>query len=173
LTGQNDAPGKLPARYGSKDRKKPRPLKSNVIFSQNKENTMKSLKVTLWIAAIGCLVAIPFIALPWTVLEKFILFFDVGTIPNDPLAMYLLRVSCGVYGLIGVYFVILAKNPLNYGPMLNIGAYGLVLFGLLSLLVGLGLGLSPKVYAGDSLSGLILGIAVIIFSSKAKKDLIK
>lgn len=134
---------------------------------------MKSLKITLWIAAIGCLVSIPFIALPWSVLEKIILLFGVGSIPKDPLVMYLLRVSCGIYGLIGIYFVVLAKNPLNYGPMLNIGAYGLVLFGLLSLSVGLGLGLSPKVYTGDSLSGLILGTAIIVFSSKAKKEIDK
>lgn len=132
--------------------------------------TMKSLKVTLWITAIGCLVAVPFIVLPWSVLEKIVLWFGIGSISNDPFVMYLLRVSCGVYGLIGVYFIILAKNPLNYGPMLNIGAYGLVLFGLLSLIMGVGLGISPKAYTGDFLSGLVLGVSIIVFSSKAKRD---
>ena len=130
---------------------------------------MKSLKVALWVTAIGCLTAVPFIVLPWAVVENFILRFGIEPIPNDPLVMYLLRVSCGVYGLIGVYFIMLARNPLNYGPMLNLGAYGLIIFGLLSLLVGVSLEISPKVYAGDFLSGLILGIVIIILSSKAKR----
>ncbi len=134
---------------------------------------MKSLKVALWIVAIGCLVAVPFIVLPWSVVEKIVLWFGIEPIPNDPLVMYVLRVSSGVYGLIGVYFIMLARNPLNYGPMLNLGVYGLIIFGLLSLIVGGSLKISPKVYTGDFLSGLILGIAIIIFSFKAKRSLNK
>jgi hypothetical protein len=132
---------------------------------------MKSLKITLWIAALGCLTAFPFIALPWFVIEKIISWLGINSISNDPLIIYTLRVSCGVYGLIGIYFIILAKNPLKYGPMLNLGAFGLIIFGLLSLIVGMVLDISPIVYAGDSLSGLILGIAVLIFSSKAKSTI--
>lgn len=134
---------------------------------------MKSLKIALWLAAIGCLAAVPFIALPWSVLEKIILWFGVGPISDNQLVMYFLRVSCGVYGLIGIFFIILAKNPLAYGPMLNFGAYGLIIFGLLSLIVGVGLDISPKVYTGDFLSGLILGIVIIVFSSRAKRALEK
>ncbi len=132
---------------------------------------MKSLKVALWVAAIGCLIAVPFIVLPWSVVDKIALLFGIEQIPNDPLVMYILRVSCGVYGLIGVYFIILARNPLGCGPMLDLGAYGLTIFGLLSLITGLSLEISPKVFTGDSLSGLILGIIIIVLSSKAKRTL--
>lgn len=134
---------------------------------------MKSLKIAIWITAIGCLTAVPFIVLPWAVIEKFIMWFGIEPIPSDPLVMYLLRVSCGVYGLIGVYFIILARNPLNYGPMLNLGAYGLILFGLLSFFVGVSLEISSKVYTGDFLSGLILGIVIIVLSYNARRPLNK
>ena len=130
---------------------------------------MKSLKIALWVAAIGCLTAVPFIVLPWHVLDKIVLWFGFEPIPNDRLIMYILRVSCGVYGLIGVYFIILARNPLVYGPMLDLGAYGLAIFGLLSLIIGLSLEISPRVFAGDALSGLILGIVIIVLSSKVKR----
>lgn len=132
---------------------------------------MKSLKVVLWVAAIGCLTAVPFIVLPWSVVDKIVLLFGIEPIPNDPLVMYILRVSCGVYGLIGVYFIILARNPLGCGPMLDLGAYGLTIFGLSSLIIGLSLEISPRVFTGDSLSGLILGIVIIVLSSKAKRTL--
>ena len=91
--------------------------------------------------------------------------------PNVPIVIYIFRVVCGVIGLIGVYFIILARNPLNYGPMLDLGAYGLILFGLLALILGLKIGMPPIAYIGDALSGLILGIIIAIFSSKAKREL--
>jgi hypothetical protein len=55
--------------------------------------------------------------------------------------------------------------------MLDFGGYGLTIFGLLSLITGLSLEVSPRVFAGDSLSGLILGIVIIVLSSKAKRTL--
>ena len=86
------------------------------------------------------------------------------------LMMYLFRVSFGIYGLIGIFFILLARNPLTYGPMLDLAAYGLVVFGLLSLIVGLSLGMPWKVFIGDALSGLILGGIVIALASRAKKE---
>ena len=44
---------------------------------------MKSLKAALWVAAIGCLTAVPFIALPWSVVDKIALLFGIELIPND------------------------------------------------------------------------------------------
>ena len=55
--------------------------------------------------------------------------------------------------------------------MLDLGAYGLIVFGLLSLIVGSVLGLPLKMYIGDALFGLILGIIIAILSSKAKQAL--
>ena len=132
---------------------------------------MKNLKITLWVTGIGCLVAVPFMVLPWSVLERIVLWFGVEPIPRNPLVEYLLRVSCGVYGLIGVYFMILAKDPLKYGPLLSLGAYGLIIFSLLSLFAGVSLDLSPKIYVGDFLSGFILGCVIITLSSKVRKEL--
>lgn len=53
--------------------------------------------------------------------------------------------------------------------MLSLGVFGLILFGLLALVVGLSLGLPPILFLGDGLSGLVLGIAILIFSPKFKQ----
>ena len=129
---------------------------------------MKSLKIVLWVVAIGCLTAVPFIFLPWAAIECIGSWFGVESLPNTPIAVYFFKVVFGVFGLIGVFFIILARNPLKYGPMLNLGAVGLILFGLLALTIGLYIGLPPIVYLGDGLSGLVLGICILIFSSKSK-----
>jgi len=86
-----------------------------------------------------------------------------------PIAVYFFKVTFGVFGLIGVFFVILARNPLESRPMLSLGAFGLILFGLLALVAGLYLGLPPIVFLGDGLSGLVLGIAILFLSSKLKQ----
>lgn len=130
---------------------------------------MKTLKVLLWVAAVGCLTAVPFIFLPWSVTVSIGSWFSSESLPCTPIAIYFFKIAFGIFGLIGVFFIILAMNPLKYGPMLNLGAFGLILFGLLAFITGISIGLPLAVYLGDGLSGLVLGIAVLIFSSKSKQ----
>lgn len=130
---------------------------------------MKTLKFVLWVPAIGCLSAVPFIFLPWSVIESIGSWFGIESLPSMPIAVYFFKVTFGVFGLIGVFFVILARNPLESRPMLSLGAFGLILFGLLTLVAGLYLGLPPIVFLGDGLSGLVLGIAILFLSSKLKQ----
>ena len=53
---------------------------------------MKSLKLTLWIAAIGCLAAVPFIVLPWSIVENIILWLGFEPLPDSPVVIYLFRI---------------------------------------------------------------------------------
>jgi uncharacterized membrane protein YuzA (DUF378 family) len=130
---------------------------------------MKCLKVMLWLTAIGCLAAAPFLFLPWTTVESIGSNFGLEAFPNTPLAIYFFKVTFAVFGLIGAFFIILARNPFGYGPMLHLGAFGLILFGLLALIFGNNLEIPYIVYLGDGLSGLILGAAILFFASKAKQ----
>lgn len=132
---------------------------------------MKCLKIALWIAAIGCLTAVPFIFLPWAVVETIGSWFGVEPLPDTPVAIYFFKIAFGIFGLIGVFFIILARNPLTYGPMLHLAIFGTILFGFLALIVGFAIGLPPIVYIGDGLSGVVLGFAMLIFSSKSKQAL--
>lgn len=129
---------------------------------------MRSLRIALWFAAIGCLTATPFIFLPWAAVESIGSWFGIEPLPALPIAVYFFKVVFGVFGLIGVFFIILARNPLQYGAMLNLGAFGLMLFGLSALIFGFYLGIPAIVYIGDGLSGLVLGIAILVLSSRAR-----
>lgn len=123
----------------------------------------------LWLTAIGCLAAVPFLFLPWTTVESIGSNFGLEAFPNSPIAIYYFKIAFGVFGLIGIFFIILARNPFGYGPMLHLGAYGLILFGLSALILGNTLEIPSIVYLGDGLSGLILGTAILFFASKAKQ----
>ncbi len=140
-------------------------------YPSEEVNSMKSLKIALWIAAIGCLIAVPFIMAPWSVIEKLIQWYGIEPLPGSPVVIYLFRTACGLFGLIGIYYLMLARNPLGYGRMLDLGVYGLVIMGLLALISGLIMELSPKIYIGDALFGLILGIISSVLSVRTKKAL--
>lgn len=127
-------------------------------------NYMNSLKITLWISAVGCLIAAPFTFLPWGIIENIFLWFGVEPIPNNLITTYLFRMACGVFALIGIFFIILAKNPFKYGVMLHLGAYGLIFLGTLCLILGLSLNMPLKLYIGDTLFGLVLGFLIVILS---------
>jgi hypothetical protein len=130
---------------------------------------MKSLKVALWITAIGFLTTVPFIFLPWSVLDAITSFTGHDPIPDIPVVIYLTKICCVIAGFIGIFFIILARNPLGYGPMVYLGAYGLIVLGLLELILGLTIDISPIVYIGDAFFALILGIIILVLSLKCKK----
>ena len=132
---------------------------------------MNALKIALWIIGIGCLTAVLFLFLPWAVVESMGSWSGVELLPDTPIVIYFYKVIFGVFGLIGVFFIILARNPFKYGSMLNLGAFGLILFGLLALILGFMIGIPPIVYLGDSLTGLVFGVAILIFSAKCKQAL--
>ena len=106
---------------------------------------MQSLKTALWITAIGCLMAVPFIFLPWSVFNAIASFTGHDLFPDVPVVVYFTKVLCGGYGFIGIFFIILARNPLGYGSMLYLGAYGLIILALLELILGLAIDVSPIV----------------------------
>lgn len=125
-----------------------------------------SLKVVLWITGIGCLMAVPFIFLPWSVIKAMASFFGHDPMPDVPIMVYYIKVMCGAGGFMGIFFIILARNPLAYGPMLYLGAYGLIVLGLLELILGIIIDVYPKVYIFDVSFALILGIIILVFSLK-------
>lgn len=129
---------------------------------------MKTLNILLWVTAVCFLGAFPFIFVPWSVIEGIGSWFGVASIPSSPFILYFFKIGCGAYGLIGVFYAILALNPFKYGAMLNLGAYGLMLFGVLALVAGISVGLHPVIYLGDGLSGLVLGGAMVIFCRKSQ-----
>jgi FtsH-binding integral membrane protein len=105
------------------------------------------------------------------VLEDFISRFGIDPLPRTPVFTYLFRAVCGVFGLIGLFYVLLTRNPMGYGRMLELGGYGLLIFGLLALITGASAGITLIVYFGDGIFGVILGTLISILSLKLRKSI--
>ncbi len=130
---------------------------------------MKGLKIILWILAISFMAGFVVIFIPWSVIEWIYSMAGEQPMSNTPLNSYSLRVTGGMVGAIGIYFLFLALNPIKYRQLVIFSSYALIAGGLLCVIIGLAVGVKPTLPLGDTLFGLILGILLLFQSFKALK----
>jgi hypothetical protein len=130
---------------------------------------MKILKILLWIFSIFCLLAFFGVVLPWNIIQKIALFFGFENISEAPLTKYFFRISSLVYTLIGVFFGVLAKDPLKYRDMVLLGTYGILIFGVLCLIIGVVEELKPMWFLLDGFFCIVFGIGIYIFYRRLLK----
>jgi len=128
---------------------------------------MKALKIILWICAISCLSGFIIAALPWQAVTAWFNLIGYQPPSPEPITVFMFRLCLAICGMIGIFFVILARNPLKYGAMLQLTAYGLLFYGVCCLVGGIRYGLPVWIYAGDVIFGVIVGILLFIFRKKA------
>jgi hypothetical protein len=131
---------------------------------------MKGLKIILWICAIGCLLDFICAALPWPVITTCYHWSGIQPPTAEPNTVFLLRLYLATFGMTGIFFVILARNPLNYGAMLLLAGYGLICFGIFYLVGGIRYGLPVWYFSQKSISCAVLGVLILIFRKKAIRN---
>jgi len=128
---------------------------------------MKGLKIILWICAIIFLLHFIGVALPWSVLTSFYHWGGIQPPTAEPTTVFLLRQFVLICGMIGIFFLLLARNPLNYGAMLLLAGFGLICFGIFSLVGGIRYGLPVWYFSQDSIFCTVVGVLLLIFRKKA------
>ena len=130
---------------------------------------MRALKVCLWIAGILCLLSVFGMFLPIRVVESLAKAFGVQTLPDSPLFFYMARVTSAMAVWIGVFFIILALRPLDYGIMVPFSGLAAVVLGVVCAITGLVVGMPVLWFLGDSLSCVVLGVLIFVFWRKARR----
>jgi len=130
---------------------------------------MRALKICLWIAGIGCLLSVFGMFLPVSWFETIAKFFGIESLPDSPQFMYAVRLMSATYAAVGVFFIILALDPVKYGVMVPFSALGALFVGVVCLIAGLLTAMPVWWFMGDSLSCLVLGVLILIFWQQAKK----
>ena len=128
---------------------------------------MKTLKIILWVSAIGCLSGFINVIIPWPLITDWMLFTGVEPIGNEPASIYMFRLGFMAYGMMGIFFAILAKNPLKYGAMLPLSACFLIGYGLLRLVGGIIYQFPVWHYIGDFIVSIAFGVSIFVFRSRA------
>ena len=130
---------------------------------------MRALKICLWIAGFGCLLSVFGMFLPVSAWESITKFFGIELLPDSPQFMYAVRLMSGTYAAVGVFFIILALDPVKYGVMVPFSGLGAVFIGVVCAIAGLLAAMPILWFLGDSLSCLVLGVLVLVFWQQAKQ----
>ncbi len=130
---------------------------------------MRALKICLWIAGVGCLLSVFGVFLPMSVFESIAKFFGIESLPDSPLLVYAVRLMSATYAAVGVFFIILALQPMKYGVMVPFSGVGAVFVGVVCAIAGLSTAMPLWWFLGDSLSCLVLGVLVLVFWQQAKQ----
>jgi hypothetical protein len=129
---------------------------------------MRGLKICLWIAGVACLLSVFGIFLPVSAWDSITKFFGVEPFPDSPLFVYAVRVMSATFVGVGVYFVILARDPMKYGVMVPFSGLAAVYLGVVCGITGLAVGMPLYWFLGDSLSCVLLGVLILLFWRQAK-----
>jgi hypothetical protein len=132
---------------------------------------MRALKICLWIAGISCLLSVFGMFLPISTCESIAKYFGIESLhlPGSPLFEYVVRVTSAMAVAMGVFFVILALHPMKYGVMVPFSGLAAVFLGVVCLITGIAVGMSPLWFLGDSLSCYVLGTLIVVFWRQAKQ----
>jgi hypothetical protein len=130
---------------------------------------MRALKICLWIAGVGCLLSVFGMFLPMSVFESIAKFFGIELLPDSPLLVYAVRLMSATYAAVGVFFIILALQPMKYGVMVPFSGVGAVFVGVVCAIAGLSTAMPLWWFLGDSLSCLVLGVLILVFWQQAKQ----
>jgi hypothetical protein len=129
---------------------------------------MHGLKICLWIAGILCLLSVVGMFLPLRVVESLARAFGVQTLPDSPLVVYAVRVMSATYAGVGVFFIILALRPMDYGVMVPFSGSAAVFLGVACGITGLAVAMPPLWILGDFVSCTLLGVLILVFWRQAK-----
>jgi hypothetical protein len=129
---------------------------------------MRGLKICLWIAGVLCLLLVIGMFLPCPALCAIARAFGIEPTPDSPLLEYMVRLLFATYVGVGVYFVILALDPMKYGVLVPFTGVAALLMGLACVVVGVIAEMPPMWFLSDSLSCLVLGVLILVFWRKAK-----
>ena len=134
---------------------------------------MRALKICLWIAGILCLLSVFGMFLPISVWQSVAKFFGVETLPDSPLFAYAAHLMSATYVGVGVFFLILARDPMKYGVMVPFAGIAAVLLGVFCAITGIAVQMPTLWFLGDSLSCVVLGVLIGVFWRKAKQASVK
>ena len=134
------------------------------------QSTMRGLKGCLWIAGIASLLSVcVMFFMPLSAWETIAKYFGVEALPDSPMFVYVARLTSAMWTMIGVFFIILATNPVKYEAMIPFSGLAMVFLGMVCWVTGLVMGMPSRLVLSDSLSSIVLGTLIFALWNKAKK----
>lgn len=124
---------------------------------------MRGLKICLWISGIMWLLSVIGVFLPVSVIESFYTFMGVESFPDSALFLYGLRVMSAIAAGVGVFYIILALRPMDYGIMVPFSGIGSIVLGVICGIAGISIKIPIPWFLGDALGCFVIGVLILAF----------
>jgi hypothetical protein len=129
---------------------------------------MRALKGCLRVAGIVCLLAVLGLVLPFSKFQALARMVTDEPLPDVPAFVYAMRVTSATYVAIGIFFLILARDPRRYAAMVPLAGWGAVFVGVTCGLSGLLMHMPAGWFLGDSLVCSLFGALVLVLWQRVR-----
>jgi len=131
--------------------------------------SLRLLRLFLIFSAIGWGVCVVGVFASWQQINSIAQGMGAQPIAFDPMLDYWLRMICGAFTLIGIWYLVLALWPRKFAMAIPWFGWLMVLEGVVLLAQGLRLGLGPFPFYGDVTASFIGGFGIVIFAKAARR----
>ena len=129
---------------------------------------LRFLRLFLIFSAIGWGVCIVGVFASWPQVNDIAQGLGAKPIAYDPMLDYWLRMICGAFTLVGVWYLMLAIWPKKYHAAIPWFGALMLVEGVILLMHGLRLGLGPFPFYGDVSVCFVGGAGILLLSGSAK-----
>ena len=129
---------------------------------------LRLLRLFLMFSALTWGVCIVGVFASWPQVNSIALGMGAKPIAYDPMLDYWLRMVCGAFTLVGVWYLVLALWPRKFAVAIPWFGWLMIVEGVILLFSGLRLGVGPFPFWGDVAASLLGGGGIVIFYKIAK-----
>ena len=129
---------------------------------------LRLLRLFLAFSAIGWGVRVVGVFASWPQVNSIAQGMGAKPIAYDLMLDYWLRMICGAFTLVGVWYLALALWPRKFVVAIPWFGWLMIVEGVLLLISGLRLGIGPFPFYGDVALSLVCGVGIVCFAKSAK-----
>ena len=123
---------------------------------------LRLLRIFLAASAFGWGVCLVGVLASWPQVNSIAQGMGAKPIAYDPMLDYWLRMSCGAFTLVGLWYLMLALWPRKFAVAIPWFGWLMIVEGVLLLISGLRLGLGPFPFYGDVALNLVCGAGIVL-----------
>jgi hypothetical protein len=128
---------------------------------------LRLLRLFLLFSALAWGVCIVGVFASWSQINSIAQGMGARPIAYDPMLDYWLRMICGAFTLVGVWYLMLALWPCKFAVAIPWFGWLMIVEGAILLISGLRLGIGPFPFYGDVALSFVCGGGIVHFSSVA------
>ena len=129
---------------------------------------IRLLRLFLLFASLGWIVCIVGVFASWPQINTIAQGMGSKPIAYDPMLDYWLRMVCGAFTLVGLWYLALALWPRKFAVAIPWFGALMLVEGVILLVSGLRLGIRPFPFYGDVSACFVGGVGILFFARAAK-----